>query len=138
MTGCRSRLLWQPGTAGCRTREMFCSEPSLWLPWTAGHLRPAGDPGSCSWCGMRCCDGRVEVDVGSLDPPLPRLCWWLDWTPADFSTDGQSLPGEPRPVSRQRRPAAGAWVAPEDLQRWDLLGRPRPPQPDSARKDCVS
>ena len=127
-----------PGTAGCRTWEMLCSEPSLWLPWTAGHPRPAGDPGSCSWCGMRCYDGWVEVHVGNLDPPLSRLCWWPNRTPEDFATDGQSLPGKPPPVSRQRQPAAGAWVAPEDLRRWDTLGRPRLPRPDSARKDCVS
>ena len=61
------------GTFGWRTREMFRSESSLWLPWTAGHPRPFGDPGSCSWCGTRCCDEWVEVNVGSLDPPLPQL-----------------------------------------------------------------
>ena len=68
------------GTFGCRTREMFRSEPSLWLPWTAGHPRPFGDPGGCSWCGTWCCDGWVEVNVGSLDPPLPQLCWWPNRT----------------------------------------------------------
>ena len=108
-----------PETAGCRTREMFRSEPSLWLPWTAGHPRPAGDPGGCSWCGTRCCDGWVEVDVGSLDTSLPWLCWWPDRIPAVHTTEGQSQPGEPPPVSHQRRPTAGAWVIPEDLRRWD-------------------
>ena len=93
-----------PETAGCRTREMLRSGPSLWLPWTAWHPRPAGDPGCCSWCGKRCCDGWVEVP----------------------------------PVSCQRRPAAGAWAAPEVLWRWDTLGQFRPPLPVLACKNCMS
>ena len=127
-----------PSTAGCRTWDMLRSELPLWFPWTAGHPQPTGDPGGCFWCGMWCCDGWVEVDVGNLDPPLPRLCWGPDSTPADFATDGQSLPGEPPSVSQQHRPAAGTWVAPEDLRSWDTLARPRPPLSDYAQKDCVS
>ena len=40
---------------------------------------------------------------------------------------GQSLPGEPPPVSCQRRPAAGAWAAPEVLRWSDTLGGSGPP-----------
>ena len=65
-----------PGTAGCRTRETTRWELFLWLPWTAGPSRPAGDPDSCSWCRTRCCDGWVGVVVESANPPLPRQCWW--------------------------------------------------------------
>ena len=122
---------------------MLHSGPSLWLPWTAGHPRPAGDPGSYSWCGKQCCDGSVEVAVGNWDPPLPRLCWWPSRSPAGVATGGQSMPGEPPPVSCQRQPAAGAWAAgawaaPEILRWSDTSGRFRHPLPAPARKDCMS
>ena len=81
------------------------------------------------------------------------MLWWVSWgqyrknrpTPSstvlvarqDFVAEGQSLPGKPPPVSCQRRPAAEAWVAPEDLRRWYTLGHQWPPWTDSARKDCV-
>ena len=82
------------------------------------------------------------------------MLWWVSWgqcrkfrpTPSstvlvarqDFVAEGQSLPGKPPPVSCQHRPAAEAWVAPEDLRRWYTLGHQWPPWTDSARKDCVS
>ena len=117
-----------PGTVGCRTREMFHSEPSLWFPRTAGHPRPAGDPGGCSWCGKRCSNGWVEVNVESLDPPLPWLCWWPDRTPADFATEGQSLPGEPPPV-RVTSTSACCWSLSSSRRlamvgHWDVDGLP--------------
>ena len=52
-----------PGTAGCRTREMSCCWLSLWPPWTAGHPRPAGDPGNCSRRGNWYTGGWAEVIV---------------------------------------------------------------------------
>ena len=62
-----------PGTASCRTREMPRWWLSLWLPWTAGHPRPAGDPGGCSWHGNWCTDGWAEVDVENICPPLDSV-----------------------------------------------------------------
>ena len=51
-----------PGTARCRSPERTRWELVLWLPWTAGHPPPPGDPGGCSWCGTWCTDGWAEVD----------------------------------------------------------------------------
>ena len=119
ITGHRSSST--PEKAGCRTREKTHWELSLWLPWTAGHPRPAGDPGSCSWSGTRCCDGWIEVDRENCHPPLPQQCWWPGRCPTGFATGGQSLPGEPLPVPRQRRPAHGAWAAPEVFRWWETV-----------------
>ena len=61
------------------------------------------------------------------------MLWWVSW--------GQCWKFRPTPSSTascQRRPAAEAWVAPEDLRRWYTLGHRWPPWTDSARKDCVS
>ena len=61
------------------------------------------------------------------------MLWWVSW--------GQCWKFRPIPSSTescQRRPAAEAWVAPEDLRQWYTLGHQWPPWTDSARKDCVS
>ena len=44
---------------------------------------------------------ETDALVGELRSPIPRQCWWLDRSPADFSTVGQSLPGEPPLAPRQ-------------------------------------
>ena len=125
----------EPGTAGCRTREKSHCWPSLWLPWPAGHPLPAGDPCSCSWPGSWCTDGWAEVVEEKLCPPCPRQCWWLDRSPADFSTVGQSLPGEPPPVPSQPCPAEEAAAAVLAFLRCPGKGRLRATLPAPARKD---
>ena len=96
-----------PGTAICRTQERTRWELFLWLPWTAGHPGPAGDPGGCSWCGMWCNDGWAEVDEEIRDPPT-RQC-------------GQSLPGYPT-----CKPSAvagwGSWSSSPNLPALDWNG----------------
>ena len=108
---------------------------SLWPPWPAGHPWPAGDPGSCSWCGNWCTGGWGEVVEEKLCPPRPWQCWWLDRSPADFSTVGKSLSGEPPPAPSQHWLAEEAAAAVLAFLRCPGRGRLRAPLPAPARKD---
>ena len=68
-------------------------------------------------------------------PPRPWQCWWLYRSTADFSTGGQSLPGEPPPAPSQRCPAEEAVAAVLAFLRCPERGRLRAPLPTPAWKD---
>ena len=91
-----------PGTTGCSTQGMSRWWSALWPPSTAMHPRLAGGLAGCFWSGSWSTDGWAEVVAGMLCPPHPRQCRWPGSCPADSTSAGQSLPGEPPPGTRQR------------------------------------